>query len=979
MKKIVYVLMFASCIIQAWAQKPLNTAEPATLVDPFIGTDAHGHTFPGAAVPFGMVQLSPDTRLTGWDGCSGYHYSDSVIYGFSHTHLSGTGVSDYGDVLLMPVTGKVQLNNELYSSPFRKEHEFAQPGYYRVLLDKPGVLAEMTSTARTGFHRYTFPQNRNSHLIIDLEHRDEVIESFIEFTGTNEIRGLRRSKAWAEDQHVFFVMRFSRDFSDAGIETGGSTLRTIAGRVVSEKIKAWVSFDTREEEQVLVKVGISSVSIEGAIQNLETENPHWDFDHVKTKAYDAWNHELSKIIVHGGSREQQIVFYTALYHCMLAPYLFSDVDGQYRSTPTTVDKAEGYDNYTVFSLWDTYRTLHPLLTIIDRKRTNDFIRSFLSRYEHAGLLPVWDLAGNETFCMIGYHSVPVIVDAWMKGIRDFNAELAFEAMKNSAMQDHFGLNAYRRYGHIPADIEHESVSKTLEYAYDDWCIAQIALELNRTEDYRYYLQRAQYYKNIFDPQTGFMRPRINGGWIHPFDPAEVNMHFTEANSWQYSFYVPQDLSGWTNMLGGKSVLSSMLDNLFETEVPLTGRTQVDITGLIGQYAHGNEPSHHMAYLFNFVEEPWKTQKWVRKIMDRLYSAEPDGLCGNEDCGQMSAWLVMSALGFYPLTPGLPEYSIGTPWFPEAEIRLENGKIFRIKAPGVNENNIYVQSLHLNGIQSQRSFFHHKELAEGGELLFEMGPSPNPYWGTGKGNYPVTSIDEYLINPVPWFTSNQKIFRDSLEVGLKTSIEGSEIYLLSAGEGGKTIKTKYEEPFYIHENASFVAMSVHPELGESYPIEASYFKILDDRKISLRSVYSRQYHAGGPEGLIDGLRGSLNWRTGGWQGYQNTDFEAIVDLLESRQISHIAAGFLQDVRSWIWMPAEVGFWISEDGDHFTLAGTLFNDIPADDYQVSIRDYGMNVDLKARYVMVRAKNYGEIPAWHPGYGGKAFIFTDEIIIR
>lgn len=959
-------------------QSILQSKDPASMVNPFIGTDAHGHTFPGAASPFGMVQLSPDTRLTGWDGCSGYHYSDSVIYGFSHTHLSGTGVSDYGDILLMPVVGKPVLKNTLYSSVFRKKNEFAAPGYYKVFLEKPGVLAELTASPRAGFHRYTFPASKQSNIIIDLEHRDPVIESHIEFVGNNEIWGLRRSSAWAEDQYVFFVMRFSKPFKNKGVQADNKII-PIKGRITNKKIKAWVSFQTKKDEEILVKVGISSVSIEGAMQNLEAEIPHWNFDLLRKQSYDAWNHELSKIRIKGGTNDQQVVFYSALYHTMLAPNLFSDVDGLYRSTPASIHKAKDYDNYTVFSLWDTYRTLHPLLTIIDKKRTAHFIKSFLSRYEHGGLLPVWDLAGNETFCMIGYHSVPVILDAWVKGVRNFDVELAFKAMKNSAMQNHFGLQTYRESGHIAADMEHESVSKTLEYAYDDWCIAQMAKELGKEEDFQTFIKRAQSYKNIFDPQTGFMRPRINGGWLTPFDPAEVNNHFTEANSWQYSFYVPHDVKGWLNLLGGKEKLSYMLDELFETKSPLKGRTQSDITGLIGQYAHGNEPSHHMAYLFNFVEQPWKTQKWARKIMDDLYSPEPDGLCGNEDCGQMSAWLVMSALGFYPVTPGLPEYTIGTPWFPEAEIRLENGKVFRITANNVSEKNIYIQGLTLNGKKYHKSYFSHDEMENGGEMIFEMGSEPDFTWGTGKANYPMTSIEEHLISPVPYFTTSEKIFRDSLEIGIRAIHKESEIFYSLDGSIPEVHSYKYESPFKIADFTHIKAIAVHPGLGNSLPIEGKFYKIQTDKKISLQSVYNRQYHAGGSEGLIDGLRGGLNWRTGSWQGYQNTDFECVIDLLDIRPIKKLGAGFLQDVRSWIWMPVKVQFWVSENGINYHSAGEIYNDISDSDYSLVIKDFEIQADVIARFVKIIATNYGDIPEWHPGHGGKAFIFIDEILIQ
>ncbi|MCK5838586.1 MAG: GH92 family glycosyl hydrolase, partial [Bacteroidales bacterium] len=612
-------------------------------VDPFIGTGGHGHTYPGAAWPFGMVQLSPDTRLTGWDGCSGYHYSDHVIYGFSHTHLSGTGVPDYGDILLMPTTGGIHLNNgskteidKGYGSRFRHETEMASPGYYAVTLDDYQIDVELTVTPRTGFHKYIFPATDEANIILDLEHRDKVIESEIRIINDHKIEGFRRSDAWANDQHVYFVARFSQPFDTAAIALNGKILiDTMYAK--GNALKAFFRFNTKTNNEILVKVGISAVSIEGARKNLDHELQGWNFSVAKKVAHEAWHKVLKKIKVKGGTTEQKKTFYTALYHAYLAPNLFMDVDGQYRGTDLYIHTATNFTNYTLFSLWDTFRAEHPLFTILEEKRTADFIKTMLAQYTNGGQLPVWELAGNYTGCMIGYHSVSVIVDAYMKGIRDFDANLAMEAMKHSADQDHLGLEYYKNNGYIPSNKEGESVSKTLEYAYDDWCIAQMANEMGEQNDYEKYIRRAQNYKNIFDPSTGFMRAKVDGFWFNPFDPLEVNFNYTEANSWQYSFFVPQDLEGLIYLMGGKNAFEKKLDDLFIADSKTTGREQSDITGLIGQYAHGNEPSHHMAYLYNYVNKPWKTQEKIREIMDNLYSAEPDGLCGNEDCGQMSAW------------------------------------------------------------------------------------------------------------------------------------------------------------------------------------------------------------------------------------------------------------------------------------------------------------------------------------------------------
>ncbi|MDZ4059431.1 MAG: glycoside hydrolase family 92 protein, partial [Bacteroidales bacterium] len=456
------------------------------------------------------------------------------------------------------------------------------------------------------------------------------------------------------------------------------------------------------------------------------------FDEVREKSWALWNKELSKIAVKGGSKKQMRVFYTALYHTMLQPNIFMDSDGRYRGIDRNIHTANGFTNYTIFSLWDTYRTWHPLMTIIDQKRSADYIHTMLNIYQKGGLLPIWELAGNETFCMLGNHAISVIADAWIKGIRDFDGDLALKAMVNSATQEHFGLGVYIKHQHVPSDKEHGSISKTLEYAYNDWCIAVMAKEMGKETLYREYIERAQSYKNIFCTTTGFMRPRLNGSWLTPFNPTTIDWHFVEANSWHYSFYVPQDITGLIQLHGGKERLAAKIDELFETDAPVTGMDMKDITGLIGQYAQGNEPSHHMAYLYNFVDQPWKTQYRVRQIMDDFFTDEPNGLSGNEDCGQMSAWLVMSAMGFYPVTPGQTDYIIGTPWLPQTDIKLENGNLFRIVAKGVSAKNRYIQSATLNGESYNKSYISHNSIMSGGELRFVMGSKPNKDWGTGPG-------------------------------------------------------------------------------------------------------------------------------------------------------------------------------------------------------------------------------------------------------
>lgn len=954
-----------------------QTVNCTDYVNPFIGTGGHGHTYPGASVPFGMVQLSPDTRLTGWDGCSAYHYSDSLIYGFSHTHLSGTGCSDYGDVLLMPFVGKVDLNNTSYASPFSHKNETATPGYYSVLLDKYKVKVELTATKRAGLHKYTFQEKGNAGILIDLKHRDEVINSYIEVVSDTEIRGMRRSKDWAEDQYVYFVVKFSKPIVNYGIAID-DVVKTGIKQAEGKNIKAWFNFKSVKNEVLYAKVGISGVSTEGALKNLNAEIPVWDFEQIKSKAIDEWNKELNKIKVEGGSKEQTTVFYTALYHAMLNPNLYMDVDGQYRGTDMKIHQAKGYDNYTVFSLWDTYRAEHPLFSIIEQKRTNDFINTFINQYINGGILPVWELSANETYCMIGYHSVPVITDAYIKGINGFDALKAFEAMKHSAELDHLGLDAYMNFGFIPSEWEAESVSKTLEYAYDDWCIAQMALKLGKKEDYIKYMMRAQSYKNLFDPSTGFTRAKFNGGWYSPFDPTEVNFNYTEANAWQYTFYVPQDITGLCNLLGGKQKLAVKLDELFTTNNKLSGREQADITGLIGQYAHGNEPSHHMAYLYDYVNMPWKTQQMVRKIMNEMYTSQIDGLCGNEDCGQMSAWYVMSAMGFYSVCPGNEEYAIGTPLFKTMTIKLENGKQFTIKANNLTDENIYIQSATLNGKRYNKCFILHSDIMNGGELTFIMGKEPNKDWGVNDSDIPKTYISENLIIPVPYFIAEGQTFYTSKKIEIESVIPGTKIYYTLDGSEPDSTKTLYLNSFEINKTYTIKAIA-YKGLTKSFVVTAKYIKIPEGRNIKLNATYSASYTAGGPNGLIDYIRGGKNFRLGAWQGYNGKDFEAIVDLGKVQNIQKISAGFLQDVGAWIWMPSNIEYAVSDDGVNFTIVSTIKNDISDNDYTVTIKDYTSNVNTTGRYVRLKAMNYGTIPSWHAGKGNPSWIFIDEIIIE
>jgi putative alpha-1,2-mannosidase len=853
-----FVLLFA---LSSSAQKKKDYTK---YVNPFIGTGGHGHTYPGAVVPFGMVQLSPDTRLTGWDGCSGYFYTDTTVYGFSHTHLSGTGIADYCDVLFMPTTGEPKFKNTDYMSGFKKKNEIATPGYYRTLLDKYNINVELTASTRVGVHRYSFPSTKEANIIIDLQHRDQVLDSWIEVVNDHEIRGFRRSRSWAKDQSVYFYAKFSKPFKTYGIASDDQ-LQKGQSKVQGKNIKMYIRFDNPGE--VISKVGISSVNTDGALKNLDAEVPDFDFKKVQHDAKSLWVDQLAKIEVEGGGpdasaqqvpqntqdpnagynsrndahkqpsaqkkqpaidyvKQKHTIFYTALYHAMLAPNVYSDVDGQYLGMDQKVHKAEGFNYYTVFSLWDTYRAEDPLLNLIDRKRTLDFIKSFLAMYEQGGLLPIWPLASNETYCMVGNHSIPVIVDAYAKGIRDFNAEEAFTAMKAAVNRNQFGLDSYRNNGVVLSDDEHESVSKTLEYAFDDWCIAQMAKMLNKPQDYAEFIKRAQYWKNNFNDQNGFMQARANGGWYTPFEPTEINNNYTEGNSWQYSFLAPQDVEGLADRMGGKAAFEKKLDELFTTDSKLSGHDQPDVSGLIGQYAHGNEPSHHMAYLYNFTDAPEKTQLYISRILREEYSDKPDGLSGNEDCGQMSAWYVISSLGIYNIAPGQQQFQIGIPQFDKAVINLENGKKFTITNPGasVSRGNIYLQGMNLNKKTYNKLYLNFEDIANGGDFEVLTGKLPNSIFVQGLEK-PTSKITDSLIVSDPYIIAPSKTFKQPIKIEIKAANKNAKIYYTMDGSTPTTSSTLYTGPLDVSTNTTIKAIAIDGGKS-SFVVSGTFNKVVE---------------------------------------------------------------------------------------------------------------------------------------------------------
>jgi len=709
-------------------------------VDPFIGSGGHGHVFVGANVPFGGVQVGPTNFNKGWDWSSSYHYSDSIVKGFCHLNVSGTGMSDLGELTVMPATGELKINAGTqdrhlkgYASLYSKDKESASPGYYQVMLDRYDIKVELTATERSGLHKYTFPESSESRIIIDLGEgsADRPTDTYLRQINDTLFEGYRFSSGWASDQREFFSLVVSKPVKDFIIYNNGRKVKASEKKGVF--LKGFLEFSTKKNEVIYLKMGVSPVSSSNGLDNLMTEIPGWDFDRVLKDAEYKWNKELSKINIKTKDKAKKRVFYTAMYHSMIAPNIFQDLNGEYRGTDKKVYKDTSFTNYTLFSLWDTYRAAHPLYTITHPERVSDMVNSMVKIFEQQGKLPVWHLRGNETNTMPGYSAIPVVVDACLKGFEGIDLEKVYAAVKESATGDHEpGVKDLMKYGYIPSDYMAESIASTMEYAIADWGIAQLAAKLNKPKDYEYFLNRSKSYKNYFDPETKFMRGKMaNGSWRTPFDPKSAQHRvndYCEGNAWQYLWLTPQDPEGLIELLGGDKGFTTKLDQLFSISSDLEEGSSMDITGLIGQYAHGNEPSHHTTYMYAYAGEQYKIPKNVRYITTNLYSDKPDGLSGNEDCGQMSSWYIFSSMGFYPVNPSNGAYVFGSPLFDQVDLNLGNGKSMKIIAENNSDTNIYIQQVTLNGAEHKYSYITHKDLVQGGVLRFVMGSTPNLDFG-----------------------------------------------------------------------------------------------------------------------------------------------------------------------------------------------------------------------------------------------------------
>jgi len=902
-RKLTYLLCCS--IIIGCAGSRTDSHDLSVWVDPFIGTGGHGHTFPGAAYPFGMIQLSPDTRpLTrDWDGCSGYHISDTLIYGFSHTHLSGTGCDDYCDILLSPLADDSEASVENHTSTFSHESEYAEPGYYRVYLDKPRAKVELYAGRRAAMHRYTFSEGDDAVVLLDLNYRDILKDAFIHQSGECAVSGLRRSTNWSMEQSVYFYIEFDKPFANIRYD---------------DKL-AVMTFSGNE---LTVRVGISSVSEENARLNMLSEDCGWDVEKMKAAARKEWNSYLSKIDITPDckantpkGRKDLTVFYTSLYHTAIHPSLYSDVNGEYRGMDREIHTAEGFDRYTVFSIWDTFRAQHPLLLMIEPDRVVDFLKTFISIYEEMGRLPIWEISAYDTDCMVGFNSASVIADAFAAGIvPEEIKEKLLEALVVSSECPEHGLDSFNKYGYVRGEDENETVSRTLEYAYDCWCVSTVAAALGRTDLEEKYLYRSKFWMNLFDSDCGFMRPRFNGQWVADFSPLKVSSFFTEANSAQYSFFVPHDLGNLMEAMGGEKEFEKKLDWLFATDEQVCGEYHPDISGMVGQYAHGNEPSHHIAYLYSNLGKPRKAWRIVGGILENLYSTGPEGICGNEDCGQMSAWYVMSSLGIYNSCPGDCVKTSIKPEFPRATVWSPDG-----------------------------------------------GRIPVSSIGTSAPRVHRVDCDGFVASPV--FEVEKEIFDDSTLVSIGNIPEGC----IAVCNG-----VTYEGPFEVSESCELTCYAIDRDGHKSMPNCIILQKRSNDRKVS-----TADNDANGNL-LCDGCHSFVNWRCGGWYDCASKALDAVIDLGSEREIRMISARFAQDLRQTIWTPREVSFELAGQSGEFVAVGTVPTKTGEQDLTPLTETFSVNVPRgQYRYIHVLAKNIAVAPDWHPMSGQAARILCDEII--
>ncbi len=997
---------FLALLILGCSQMP---DDPLKLADPMIGTDGTGHTFPGATTPFGMVQLSPSNDFKSWAWCSGYHYTDSVLKGFAHNHISGAGLSGLGDILLMPATGDIRVNpgseerpETGYRSRFSHDNEFASPGYYRVLLEDYNITAELTASQRVGFHRYTFHDGGDGHVIIDPTHGldQSVIETEVAFVSDRMLRGFKHSAGDDGLRTVYFYAWFSKPFIDKGVAVDDRT-DTTASKAKSKNAKAFVRFDPAPGEAIEVKVAMSHVSYEGAKTNFEAEAVEADFDGTWKAAEKSWEEKLKKFRIKGLDPSEERVFYTAVYHSFISPNLISDVDGNF------IVEGEQYrseePHYSNFSTWDTYRALHPLFCLVDQKSNSRFVKALTSRYHDQQVgLPLWELLGYDNKCMIGYNAVSPMVEAVLKDVDGVDPEAVYEAVtaaanntspeKSSVVYGLNGMKGYTRLHYVPAEVN-SSVSKTTEQNYYDWAIARLAAKLGKPEDAEQYKARSLGYRNLFRPDKKLLWPKYSNGLWREMDTTrwyDYEMNYVSGNVWGYSSYVPHDVEGLAGLIGGRKAFGHWLDKIFSDSTRLKGNQHVDISGFIGKYGHGDEPSHHMAYLYNHAGQPWKGQKIIRKIMDDFYTDRPDGLVNNEDLGQMSAWYIFSALGFYPVNPAALVYEIGSPNVKEAVLNLENGNRFRVVARNNSKRNRYVQSVRLNGQVLEKTYLTHDQIMKGGLLEFEMGRKPNKQWGTEPGMAAPSAVelnDKSKLSetlPAPYDVNGAFVFEDKLKITLACKEPGADIHYTLDGTNPDEKSRKYREPFDISESTRLRAVAVVKGKNPGMIMDQHYYEGIDlstengNAKVTLNPPPTREGDDGAR--LVDGVfetsyRSDENWCV--WQG---DDAGIVIDLGEKQRIRSVTVSYLDHTGLWIFPPRAIRLYTSAGGKDFRMHArkTEINS------SVTFNPFIRRVPLKfpaveTQYLKIEMENSGEIPEWHKGAGKPALLYAGEIIVR
>lgn len=978
-------------------------------VDPMIGTDGIGHTFPGATTPFGMIQLSPSDDTPEWNWCSGYHYSDDVLKGFAHNHFSGTGLTGMGDILIMPTFGEIKTNpgtkenpDSGYRSRFSHDNEKASPGYYSVLLDDYDINVELTATPRVGLHRYIFNKTGKQNIILDVTHgvRGNTLNADVEIISDTEIIGHKYTHdASCGKRDVYFYAKFSKPFNKAGVTIDDEIILS-EKKAESKTAKAFISYDGESADTVCIAVALSYVDYEGAKLNYKTEVKGKTFDQLHTDARKMWNEKVSKIVIEGATEEEKTIFYTGMYHSFIAPNIISDVNGNY------IVEGKKYNSpnltqYSNFSTWDTYRATHPLWTIIDQKANKEFIDVLQSRFTKTKTgLALWEALGFDNYCMIGYPGISVMVEAALKQPNDYDLEKIYKYVRETAFRDggsspnygsDNGVRYYINYGYVPGEVGC-SVSKTTEYNYYDFSIAQLAKTLDKKNDEELFRKRSIGYRNHFNEEKKYLWPRLSSGeWVEMDTTGwdDLVHNYISGNIWAYSAYTPHDMLGAIELFGGKEKYYKWLDAMISTPLNMKGEQHVDIAGFIGKYSHGDEPGHQIPYLYNFAAKPWKTQELVRRVMTEMHSHNPDGLVNNEDCGQMSSWYIFSALGFYPVAPSDLNYYFGSPLFPKSTINLENGKTFTVITNNNSSKNKYIRSVSLNGKDIDRIYIKHKEIMDGGELIFEMGPKPNKKWATSKNALPTYYKEMLKLETKPLACYTPKItdsnyrFASKKLVELKCNTQDARIYYTLNGNTPNQNSVKYDNPFYINESIELKAISYKEGLKPSKILSKKFYESVFTNldkgypKISFENE-PKKYGAVDGSQLIDMIFASETFSDRKWTGINEKDLIINIDLGQKIGVTSLELSSLTSTQKWRFPPKSISVLVKEDGEFKKVAKRTYNEISVHTKKINYHKIKFPLK-KSQYVKIVIENHGKLPDWHEGAGKLPWIFVDEININ